>query len=364
MEFGTEEKAGTLMPNSSQKKTESKRSETQQNPNLYGEMKFFSNSGSKKNPNQQQKQKEKEKQETQKPQNENLQQIPGGQKNNSGFSMGINSNVNEFDKKEYLEEIDPMPFDGSYLTPSYQRKTREQTAFTSQPQPQSKSHPQSQSSDIPSRSPAQQVESKKSQVSPNSEKSETQDKTSPPDISHKRKRLVTDMKDVLSFISEKLPSLESRSYIEPHTQENKGEKPLKLENLNELLRELLNIDMYIEASAIINNKGTIVASAVSDRASDSLFATIAQNLFMIGSDIIEGLNAGNMTSMTLRGTEGILDLAPLYNIPPDLDNYLLIIFSSPRVKSGIIKIAKSFVAKQLKLLCAKNFNKEANKTEN
>ncbi|GAH16930.1 unnamed protein product, partial [marine sediment metagenome] len=83
------------------------------------------------------------------------------------------------------------------------------------------------------------------------------------------------------------------------------------------------------------------------RISDSLFATIGQNLSMIGNDIIEGLSAGTLLNISIRGTDGVLDLAPIGSKETLGDDMILIILSHPRVKSGIIHFAVSIVKKQV-----------------
>jgi predicted regulator of Ras-like GTPase activity (Roadblock/LC7/MglB family) len=109
----------------------------------------------------------------------------------------------------------------------------------------------------------------------------------------------------------------------------------------------MNKDLNIEASSIIKTDGTILASAISSRISDSLFATIGMNLSMIGTDIIEGLDAGTLKSISVRGTDGVLDLAPIDRENPSVKDMILVIFSHPRVKSGIISFAVNIVKKQL-----------------
>ncbi len=118
--------------------------------------------------------------------------------------------------------------------------------------------------------------------------------------------------------------------------------------MNDILKRLIMLDLNIEASAIIKTDGTILASAISSRISDSLFATIGMNLSMMGSDIIEGLDAGKLRSISVRGTNGILDLAPIDKENPSVKDMILVILSNPKTKSGIISFAVNIVKKQLK----------------
>lgn len=163
----------------------------------------------------------------------------------------------------------------------------------------------------------------------------------------KQKQLEDDMTKVLSFLSKKI----TVKPLETLKKEDKIKKtPKKIippSSMSEILKELLKLDLHIEASAIIKKDGTILASAISSRISDSLFATIGQNLSMIGSDIVEGLSAGNLMTISIRGTNGVLDLAPIGSKETLGDDMLLIILSHPRVKSGIIHFAVSIVKKQV-----------------
>ncbi len=163
----------------------------------------------------------------------------------------------------------------------------------------------------------------------------------------KQKQLEEDMTKVLRFLSKKITVQKLPTEMTAETKKQK-EEAIPPSSMSEILKELLKLDLHIEASAIIKKDGTILASAISSRMSDSLFATIGQNLSMIGTDIIEGLSAGKLMNISVRGSKGVVDLAPI-----DAENSLgsdmiLIIFSSPRVKSGIINFAANIVKKQVK----------------
>jgi predicted regulator of Ras-like GTPase activity (Roadblock/LC7/MglB family)/ribosomal protein L40E len=165
----------------------------------------------------------------------------------------------------------------------------------------------------------------------------------------KQKRLEEDMSKVLSFLSKKITvkPLESVKKQKQAIQEEPEEK-IPPSSMNEILKDLLKLDLHIEASAIIKGDGTILASAISSRISETLFATIGQNLSMIGNDIIKGLSAGTLLSISIRGTDGVLDLAPIGSKKSLGDDMILMILSHPRVKSGIIYFAVSIVKKQVK----------------
>lgn len=246
-----------------------------------------------------------------------------GQSISSSAGDWANSMEQEYDKtkqeqREFLEEIEPAPFDRSHLD----------------------------------------SDSKKSEKAPEQETSEKQisaplgGQTTVSVSPEKQKRLEKDMKNVLSFLSEKLPSIENYSAKGNNKELSKKraqvEQKIKPETINDILKQLLRIDKNIEASAIIKRDGEKLASAISTRISDNLFGTIGQNLSMIGSDIINGLNAGSLRSISVRGTEGVLDLAPISQDDPILKNFILIIFSNPNVKSGMIQIAIQKISSQLK----------------
>ena len=126
-----------------------------------------------------------------------------------------------------------------------------------------------------------------------------------------------------------------------------SEKKIKPSSLNEILKSLLTMDRYIEAAALLKTDGTILAAAISTRISDSLFATIGQNLSIIGTDIIHGLSAGDLQSISVRGSRGILDLAPFSKNSPMVKDILLMIFSNPKVRSGLLTLAVKNVEEQI-----------------
>ena len=164
----------------------------------------------------------------------------------------------------------------------------------------------------------------------------------------KQKQLEEDMTKVLSFLSKKITVKPLKSIKKGVTASTKPKDSIPPSSMNEILKDLLKLDLHIEASAIIKKDGTILASALSSRISDSLFATIAANLSMIGTDIIEGLSAGTLLNISIRGTDGVLDLAPISFKKLPGDDMLLIIFSHPKIKSGIIHFAVSIVKKRVK----------------
>ncbi|MBN1216097.1 MAG: hypothetical protein JXA99_11740 [Candidatus Lokiarchaeota archaeon] len=225
-------------------------------------------------------------------------------------------------KKDTLEEIEPTPYNGVVFS----NNITENSIIKSQ--------------------------KTKEKLNPKIDLKIKPKKLNTPDTSNtvirKQEQLENDMRDVLGFLSKKLEIPEEIASQKQNNKTSKIKEDIKPESMNQILTNLLSIDMHIEASAIIKNDGSILASAISDRISDTLFATIGQNLSMIGTDIINGLSAGKLFSIAIRGTEGVLHLAPLEQNNPNLNNMILIMFSNPKVKSGIVNLAKSNVRKQVK----------------
>jgi len=225
---------------------------------------------------------------------------------------------NEEEDADILKEITPQPYKGSIIA--------DKGVFGPTRQVRRSADPKSQIA-------------LKSTVSPSEKES----------VLLKQKQLEEDMTNVLSFLSKKITvkPLESIKKNKQAIQEKPKEK-IPPSSMNEILKDLLKLDLHIEASAIIKGDGSILASAISSRISETLFATIGQNLSMIGDDIVKGLSAGNLLNISIRGTDGVLDLAPIGSKKSFGDDMILIILSHPRVKSGIIYFAVSIVKKQVK----------------
>jgi len=236
-----------------------------------------------------------------KPEILDLYEIPKLEKEEDGTESELSE---AGDDAEILREITPQPFRGSIMA---------EKAVYGHPQ-------QTKSSTYPESSTSQEF------------------------ALSKQKQLEEDMTKVLSFLSKKITVKPLVKVKKGGEIKEKAKKVIPPSSMTEILKDLLKLDLHIEASAIIKNDGTILASAISSRISDSLFATIGQNLSMIGNDIINGLSAGSLQNISIRGTEGVLDLAPIGFV----DNMILIILSHPRVKSGIIHFAVSIVKKQVK----------------
>ena len=267
-----------------------------------------------------------------------LQEIPPSS-NNILESSSLRENGSSLEESESkgLQEITPQPFKGSI--------------FNSQKNMISPPSLPTSSKDVISDA---FLELKNSVLDKNDKKSSVELSPIPVESNEsdaavlKQKRLEKDMTEVLGFLSKKISvkKLEIPK-VKPSDQKDQEEK-IPPASMNEILKQLLQLDLNIEASAIIKTDGAILASAISSRISDSLFATVGMNLSMIGTDIIEGLNAGLLKSISVRGTEGVLDLAPIDQNNPNVKDMLLILFSHPKIKSGIIAFAVHIVKKQLK----------------
>ncbi|MFW9946301.1 MAG: hypothetical protein ACFFDX_05675 [Candidatus Odinarchaeota archaeon] len=217
-------------------------------------------------------------------------------------------NINDEEEQEILKEITPKPFRGSILS--------SKVVFGTPPVKATK------------KISKQTLEGQESTLL-------------------KQKQLEEDMTKVLKFLSKKI-TVEELPSEKTIGKKKEKEKAISPSSMNEILKDLLKLDLHIEASAIIKKDGTILASAISSRMSDSLFATIGQSLSLIGMDIIESLSAGTLLNISLRGTNGVLDLAPIDIKTTQGSDMILIILSHPRVKSGIIHFAANIVKKQVK----------------
>lgn len=225
-----------------------------------------------------------------------------------------NDNIieNENEKRSFLKEIVPKPFDGSIISSTRPYTPPKEASQTTKKQ----------------QSISQVTKSDESIL--------------------KQKQLEMDMTQVLAVLSNKIKIPKKATEKKVNLKIQQIEVPTEPSSMNEILTQVLKLDQFIEASALIKVDGTILASALSNRISDTLFLTIGQNLSMIGNDVIEGLSAGKLSSISIRGTEGVLDLAPIDKKIPELNDIILMIFSHSRVKPGIIAFAVNIVKKQIK----------------
>ncbi|MHA1727196.1 MAG: zinc-ribbon domain-containing protein [Promethearchaeota archaeon] len=131
-------------------------------------------------------------------------------------------------------------------------------------------------------------------------------------------------------------------------KEKRSRESLVPNSLNEILINLADLDLNIEASALVNSDGTILASAVSRPISDYLISTIVNTLGTISQDMISSLDCGTLKFIALHGTEGIIFLTPIIK-----NTFLILLLTGGEAKSGVIYLAKLKVKKQLTLFYAK-----------
>ena len=235
------------------------------------------------------------------------------------------------DEPEILQEIPPKPFESSLIT---FRKP------LPKPLPRSNNIISDAFKDLKQSFFEEEAKEYKPKLTPISK-----DEQESESALLKRRKLEKDMTEVLSFLSRKI-SVKKLEVPKPIVKKEPTKK-IPPTSMNEILKELVNLDSNIEASAILKTDGEILASAISNRISDSLFATIGMNLSMIGTDIIEGLSAGILKSISIQGSNGVLSLAPIDKKNPSLKDMILILFSDPKIKSGIISFAVHVVKKQV-----------------
>lgn len=265
---------------------------------------------------------------------------------------------------DFLREITPQPFNEPVIQrrevygPPRQQRSQEDSRNPSKSKPEIKQIPnrgahQSQKSS----SATQNINQSSLTGSPTTPTTSNSSTSSPsqhsslaPPSRQRQKEIEQDMQDVLELLSKKLVVPKPREKKDPEEPDKNVEAKDELPptSMNEILKNLFKIDLNIEASAIVKDDGTILASAISNRVSDTLFATIGQTLSMIGTDIVEGLNAGTLKTISLKATKGILDLAPINSKFEMTEGMFLILFSQPRVKSGVINIAVNSAKKQIK----------------
>ncbi len=273
----------------------------------------------------------------QKPVNLDLQEIPLEQEENAEINHTLQTEYKEEpiikqDEPEILQEIPPKPFESSLIT-SHKPLAK--------PLPRSNNIVSDAFKELKQSVFEEEAEEYKPKLTPipkDGKESES--------ALLKQKKLERDMIEVLSFLSKKI-SVKKLDLAKP-IEKKEPEKKIPPTSMNEILKGLISLDSNIEASAILKTDGKILASAISTRISDSLFATVGMNLSMIGTDIIEGLSAGTLKSISVQGSNGVLSLAPIDKKNPSLKDMILILFSDPKVKSGIISFAVHMVKKQVK----------------
>ncbi|MHA1714641.1 MAG: hypothetical protein ACTSXP_03270 [Promethearchaeota archaeon] len=114
------------------------------------------------------------------------------------------------------------------------------------------------------------------------------------------------------------------------------------QSLGDILKGIIKIDNFVKASALVRRDGTILASAITTRMTDSLLAIIATTVANIGKDVIFSTGSGSLKYITFAGTKGIIHLVPV------LTDISLIVFTDSRSRRGVIEVISKYVEKKLK----------------
>ncbi len=118
-------------------------------------------------------------------------------------------------------------------------------------------------------------------------------------------------------------------------------------SLEDILINLSQLDLNIEASALVNMDGNIIASAVSERIDEFLISTITNTLGTISQDVIASLESGDLKFISIFATKGILFLSPI------MKNVFLVLYTTSDAKIGLINLARMVVKKKIELFYAK-----------
>jgi len=118
-------------------------------------------------------------------------------------------------------------------------------------------------------------------------------------------------------------------------------------SLNDILINLTQLDANIEASALVNLNGEIIAAAISERIDEFLISTITNTLGTISQDVIASLESGDLKFISIFATKGILFLSPI------MKNVFLVLYTSSDAKMGLINLARMVVKKKIELFYAK-----------
>ncbi len=136
--------------------------------------------------------------------------------------------------------------------------------------------------------------------------------------------------------------------MEPEVTPQKEATNLTIPNsLNDILINLTQLDANIEASALVNLNGEIIASAISERFDEFLISTITNTLGTISQDVIASLESGDLKFISIFATKGILFLSPI------MKNVFLVLYTSSDAKIGLINLARMVVKKKIELFYAK-----------
>jgi predicted regulator of Ras-like GTPase activity (Roadblock/LC7/MglB family) len=118
-------------------------------------------------------------------------------------------------------------------------------------------------------------------------------------------------------------------------------------SLDDILINLSQLDLNIEASALVKTSGEIIASAISERIDEFLISTITNTLGTISQDVISSLESGDLKFISLFATKGILFLSPI------MKNVFLVLYTTSEAKIGLINLARMVVKKKIEMYYAK-----------
>jgi predicted regulator of Ras-like GTPase activity (Roadblock/LC7/MglB family) len=114
------------------------------------------------------------------------------------------------------------------------------------------------------------------------------------------------------------------------------------DSMDDILRDLVRVDQYIKASALVKRDGTLLASEISSNLSDSLVSIIATTVTTIAKDVIFATESGELKHIMFSGTTGIVYVVPVVN------DIFLVLQTSNVSKKGIIEVVAKQVEKRVK----------------
>ena len=157
-------------------------------------------------------------------------------------------------------------------------------------------------------------------------------------------QIENEMTNVMSVLQGSPGKSTPKKKLEPEYTKTETEIP---HSLTDILENLSQLDLNIEASALVNIDGKIIASAISERIDKFLISTITNTLGNISQDVIASLESGDLKFISIYATKGILFLSPI------MKNIFLVLYTGSDAKIGLINLAKMVVKKKIELFYAK-----------
>ncbi|MDP2316947.1 MAG: roadblock/LC7 domain-containing protein [Pseudomonadota bacterium] len=115
----------------------------------------------------------------------------------------------------------------------------------------------------------------------------------------------------------------------------------RADNITKLIKTLSNTTPDVEASAVIDNDGLVIASALPADIDDDAVAAMSAALLGIGERIVSELRRGSFELVMVRGDAGYLILA---RCGPDA---VLAILAAKSAKLGLIFLDAARAAKEI-----------------